>query len=215
MDLLTRVAIIAIILIAIFASAVVIYKYAISSNSTLTAQGAGKIVLNDLQLAYPNATVSILNITPSTLTQKSWNIFVSLVYNATSPCPTLYLDEYDYPATGLVPTVANLYTKNCIIYGLSQSALPYYTYVIASPEVAIAKSYNASFPAILRYVSAYGYPNTVVHATKHSVLSGTPFTNTTFNDVWLINYTASGAPYSEYLVMNVTGHILYNYTQSP
>ncbi|MCL4389487.1 MAG: hypothetical protein M1528_01260 [Candidatus Marsarchaeota archaeon] len=215
MDLLTRVSIIAIILIAIFASALVIYKYAISSNSVLTAQGAGKIVLTDLQLSNPNATVSIINTTPSTLSQGSWDVFVSIVYNATSPCPTLYLDEYDYPATGLVPTVANLYTKGCIIYGLSQSALPYYTYVIASPEVAIAKSYNASFPAILHYVSAYGYQNTVVHATKHAALSGVPFTNMTFDDVWFINYTASGAPYSEYLIMNATGHILYNYTQSP
>lgn len=212
MELLGRVAIAALILIIIFGSAIVIYRYTIGKPGVLTAAQAGQAVLNDLQLSYPNATVTIVNTSKANSSSPSWNIFVSLVYNATSPCPTVYLDEYTYPAFNFVPTVANLYTKGCIIYGLSQTSLPYYTYLITSPEVAIAKSYNASFPAVLRYVETYGYQNVRVHAVHYSLLNGLPFTNETFNNVWLINYTALGADESQFLVMNVTGSILYNYT---
>jgi len=215
MDLLEKVAIVAIILIVIFSSALLIFKYAIKGNQNLTAAQAQQIVLRDLSLTYPNASITATNVSPSTLSKGSWSVYVSIVYNATRPCPTLYLDQYDYPATGLVPTIANLYTQHCIIYGLAGTALPYYTYLITSPEIAIAKSYNSSYPSLIRYVSTFGYDNTNVYAKRYIVLNRTTIpVNVTFYDAWLINYTATNAPYSEYIIMNSTGFILYNYSVS-
>ncbi|HUC39055.1 MAG TPA: hypothetical protein VL944_02905 [Candidatus Acidoferrum sp.] len=217
MELLGRVAIIALIIIVIVGAALLVIRYAVHNTGPLTAAQASQIVQRDLKQSYPNASISIINTSPSTLAQNSWNVFVSLVYNATRPCPTLYLEEYDYPATGLVPSVSNLYTRGCVIYGLTTSSLPYYTYIITSPEVAIAKSFNSSFPSLVVYVNTYGYNNTNVYATHYAALNlGTNIdpSNTTFSDVWLINYTATQAPRSQYVVLNSTGSIIYNYTLS-
>ncbi len=215
MDLLGKVAIVAIVLIVIFSSSLLVYNYAIKSNKSLTASQAQQIVIEDLHQTHPNASIIVTNVTPSTLSQGSWYVYASIVYNATRPCPTVYLDQYDYPATGLVPTVANLYTQHCIIFGLAGTGLPYYTYLITSPEIAIAKSYNSSYPSLVRYVSAFGYYNTNVYAKRYAVLNHTTMpANVTFYNAWLINYTAAYAPYSEYVVMNSTGMILYNYSVS-
>ena len=215
MDLLVKVGIAAVILIAIFA-VILLFKYT-TSGGPLTASQAQQIVQRDLKLANPNASITVINVTPSTLASGSWSIFVSLVYNATRPCPTLYLEEYDYPATGLVPSVANLYTSHCVIYGLPNSSSQYSTYLITAPEVAIAKSFNTSFPALVLYVNTYGYNNTNVYATHYQNLTLSnaiaPFGNKFFN-IWLINYTATRAPYSEYVVLSSTGSIIFNYTQT-
>ena len=216
MDLLAKVGIVVVLLVAIFGG-VLLFRYVESGSGTLTAAQAQQIVQRDLKLAHPNASVSVINVTPSTLAQGSWSIFISLIYNATRPCPTVYLEQYDYPATGLVPSVANLYTEHCVIYGLSNTALPYYTYLITSPEIAIAKSFNTSFPALVVYVNRYGYNNTNVYATHYQNLTlsraiapqGSKLVN-----VWKINYTAAQAPYSEYVILNSTGSIIFNYTLS-
>ncbi len=214
MDLLVKVGIVAVILVAIFGGAL-LFRYVVGSSSTLTASQAQQIVQRDLKLAYPNASISVINVTPSTLSQGSWNIFISLIYNATRPCPTVYLEQYDYPATGLVPSVANLYTQHCVIYGLSSTSLPYYTYLITSPEIAIAKSFNTSFPALVVYVNTYGYNSTNVYARHYQNLTLNRMVNPyggSFLNVWQINYTAIRAPYSEYVILNSTGSIIFNYT---
>lgn len=216
MDLLAKVGIGAAILIIIFAG-VLVFRYAVARPGPLSASQAQQIVQRDLRLSYPNATINVINVTPSTLSSGSWNVFVSLVYNATRPCPTVYLEQYDYPATGLVPSVANLYTQHCIIYGLSNTYLPYYTYLITSPEIAIAKSFNTSFPALVVYVNTYGYNSTNVYASHYQNLtlsrSVLP-SGRSFIDVWLVNYTNVRAPYSEYVILNSSGSILFNYTIS-
>jgi hypothetical protein len=213
MDLLVKVGIVALVLIAILAVALV-FKYT-SSPGPLTSSQAQQVVQRDLKLEYPNASITIINVTQSTVSQGSWSIFVSLVYNATRPCPTLYLQEYDYPAFGLVPSVANLYTSHCVIYGLTSGSSQYYAYLITSPEVAIAKSFNSSYPALVAYVNTYGYNSTNVYATHYqNLMLGNviaPYGGDFFN-VWLVNYTATRAPYSEYVVLNTTGSIIFNYT---
>ncbi len=216
MDLLAKVGIGAVILIIIFAG-VLVFRYAATRSGPLSASQAQQVVQRDLKLAYPNATINVINVTPSTLASGSWNVFVSQVYNATRPCPTVYLEQYDYPATGLVPSVANLYTQHCIIYGLSNTSLPYYTYLITSPEIAIAKSFNTSFPALVVYVNTYGYNSTNVYASHYQ--SFTPNKSVlpsgrSFSDIWLVNYTNVRAPYSEYVILNSSGSILFNYTIS-
>ena len=130
------------------------------------------------------------------------------MYNSTKPCPTLFIEAFDYPATGLLPSVDNLYTDKCFIYGLSSAP----TYVVSSPSIAIVKSYNNRFfPTIevmplAEYINTYGYESMTVHATFFNTLgkSMTPF-NETFNNVWLVNYTATGADYSEFVILDSSG----------
>lgn len=216
MDLLVKVGIVALVLIAIFAGAL-IFRYAVANTAPLTAAQAQQDVQRDLSLAYPNASINIINVSASPQSQNSWNMVVSLVFNATRPCPTMYLEEINYPAFNFVLTPANLYTQHCVVYGLSSSSLPYYTYLITSPEIAIAKSFNSSFPALVVYVNTYGYNSTDVYAKHYPVLvlsNEISQTNNNFQDVWLINYTNTRAPHSEYVVLNSTGTIIFNYTLS-
>ena len=210
MDLLGKVAVIVVVFIVI--AGIGFYAYGILTNpsTTLTAPKAEQIVISDLKLHNPSADVTLINVTPSPLASGSWSMTFSVVYNATRPCPTLFIEGFDYPATGLVPSIDNLYTENCTIYGLS--AAP--TYVISSPAIAIVKSYDSGFAPISNYVSAYGYNNTVVHARFFNILAQnmTPL-NRTFYNIWSINYTASGASYSQFVILNSSGTIAGNYTK--
>src|SRR5271157_5012392 len=142
MELLGRVAMIALIVIAIASAAFLLSTHAISPN--LTAPQAVQYVLSDMRASNPSANISVINVSPSTLKQGSWDVVLSVVYNASTPCPTLFIEGFDYPATGLVPSVDNLYTSHCVISGISIAP----SYVISSPYIAIARSYNQSFAPI-------------------------------------------------------------------
>ncbi len=211
MDLLAKVGIIAIILIIIFSIVYVAFRYVVPSGP-LTSQEAQQLVQHDIGLNYPNATIIITNVSQSTTPQNSWNMFVTLVFNATRPCPTLYQEEVNYPAFNFVLSSTNLYTQNCVVYGLSNTSLQYYSYQISSPYVAIARSYNLSYPSIVNYVNAYGYNNTNVYAKRY-VSYVIETSNKTVYNVWIVNYTAPKASYSQFVVLNSTGSIIYNYTK--
>lgn len=197
MGLIKNITIAVIALVAIFA--VAFYALHTTQSTQLTKQQAEQLVLNDLSQENPGANVSVVNGSPSTLEQNSWNIVVSVIYNATKPCPTLSIEGFDYPATGLVPSSYNIYTAynrdTCIIYGLPNNR--YSSYVINSPYIAIAKSFNESYSPIISYVYTYGYSNVNVHATLN---------RTTY--VWLINYTAPNANYSLNILMHTNGSII-------
>lgn len=209
MDLLTKVAVAVVIIILIAGAGFLIYN-AISEHATsLTAQQASQIVVRDLLLQSPSANITIINVTPSALKRGSWSVTLSVVYNATRPCPTLFIEAFDYPATGLVPSIDNLYTQRCVVYGLPTAP----SYVISSPSIAMVQSYDSGFPPIADYVSTYGYNSTTVHARFFATLpsSMTPL-NRTFYNAWLVNYTAKGAPHSQYVILSTSGAIIGNYT---
>ncbi len=208
MDLLLKVATLVVVLVIIF-SAVFLVFVRPSQTGPVTQAQAQQLVLNDVKAANPNAAVTVVASTPSTLEANSWSIVLSVVYNATRPCPTLFIQEYDYPALGLSPSTDNLYTTKCIIYGLS--AAP--TYVISSPEIAIARSYNSSASELVNYVNDYGYNNVNVYATFYTNFTS-PELNKSFNNVFLVNYTANNAPYNQYVVLGQSGQIVGNYTIS-
>ena len=208
MELLAKVAVVVVVLIVIAGIGFLVYSSA-NPAASLTSDQAAQFVVGDLKLHNPTADITIINVTPSNLTVGSWRITLRVVYNSTRPCPTLSIKSFDYPATGLVPSDDNLYTENCTIYGLSTAP----TYVISSPAIAIVKSYDSGYAPILNYVRAYGYNNMVVHARFFPILSSnmTP-TNETFNNVWLINYTANGASWSQFVILSSSGSIAGNYT---
>ncbi len=207
MELLGRVAIVAGIVIVLAAAVFLLSKHVMSGP--LTSQQAVQYVLRDMRDNNPSANITVINVSSSTLKSGSWDIVLSVVYNASRPCPTLFIEAFDYPATNLVPSVDNLYTSHCVIYGVSTAP----SYVISSPYIAIAMSYNQSPVRVRSYVDAFGYNNTRVAAKFFSALgSGATPTGKNFTSVWLINYTANDANYSEYVVMGSSGSMLANYT---
>jgi len=212
MDLLGRVAIIVLVLIIVFSAGFILLKR--NTQSQLTSAQAVQVVLNDLKASNPSANITVINVSNSTLKEGSYNIALSIVYNATRPCPTLEIEAFDYPATGLVPSVDNLYTTGCKIYGLSATA--YESYVISSPEVAIARSYNQGISQITGYVSAFGYNNTYVTATYYTYLNeNSTHLGKSFYNIWLVKYKATNANYSIYAVLQnntVVGNYSGNYT---
>ncbi len=214
MDLLLKVAILVAVLIIIFSAVFLIFVRPLQTGP-LTQTQAEQLVLNDIKAANPNATVTVVAVGPSPSFNNSYGIVLSVVYNATRPCPTLSIQGYDYPATGLLPSTDNLYTNGtasmCKIYGASLADAP--TYVISSPEVAIARSYNSSASEIVNYVDDYGYNNVNVYATFYANFAPAQL-NKSFNNVWLVNYTANSAPYYQYVVLGQSGQIVGNYSIS-
>ena len=110
----------------------------------------------------------------------------------------------------------NLYTQKCVVYGLSDDAP---TYVISSPYIAIAQSYNQSLShnitQVTYYVSDYGYNNTAVSAQYYPYLNNTQ-TNLAkgYYNVWLVRYKAVAANYSVYTVLG-NSTVLANYKIRP
>lgn len=210
MDLLVKVAIVVIILVIICSAVFILLERTFQSQ--LTAAQAEQYVINDLKTTNSNANITIISVSNSTLKKGSYNIVLSVVYNATRPCPTLFIEEYDYPATGLVPSQDILYTDKCVIYGLSNAS----SYVISSPEIAIAKSYKQNLGQIVNYVTTYGYNNTNVNAVFYATL----YSNYTrlpenYSNVWLVHYKAVNANYSIDVVLDSSGAIANSYTTTP
>jgi hypothetical protein len=210
MDLLGKVVVIVLVLVIVFTAVFVLSKH--TTNTPLTAAQAVQFVINDLRASNPGANITVINVSNSTLKAGSYDVVLSIVYNATRPCPTLFIEAFDYPATGLVPSIDNLYTKNCIIYGLSGTS-PLEQYVISSPQIAIARSYNQGIGQITNYVSTFGYNNTVVTAKFYPYLNENyTHLGQSFYNVWLIKYKATGINYSVYAVLDSSGAVAGNYT---
>lgn len=215
MDLLSRVAVLAVIIIIIAGLIFLFIKQNFGNTlckPPLSSDRAVQCVLSDLEASNPSANISVVDVSQSKISNSSWNIVLSVVYNGTKPCPTLFIEAFDYPATGLVPSVDNLYTRNCIIFGLPSES-PYFN-SSRSPYIAIVRSYNQSNPSITNYVSAHGYDNVIVHAKFYSYLDlNTTHLGKQYYNVWLINYSATNAQDSDFVVMDSSGVIVGNYTK--
>ncbi len=170
----------------------------------VTQAQAQSLVLSDLQNSNPGAVVNITNSTPSQF-PGSWHIVVSVVTNATSPCPSYYLYSYDYPKYRFVYTVVDIYTQNCDIYESSATG----TYIISSYPVAITKATTMGIPLVVDYIAAYGAQNVTTHATYYPSLT---VQNATFSDAWAVEYNAAAANDSVYAVISDEGalDVAYN-----
>ncbi len=208
MNLIFKVGIFAVI---VAVAMILVYSGAVSKlfkQAPISKLEAQAIVIKDLNKSYPTANISIINVSPSSSQNSSWNFVVKMVYNKTKPCPTLLIIEYNYPAAGLVPSLYNLYTDKCIINGTSNSTNnKYYSYIISTPEIATVRAYDLS-TALKNYVYTFGYNETNASAEYYKILqnSSTPL-NKTMNNVWLIKFDANDATYSEYAVLNQNGTI--------
>jgi hypothetical protein len=214
MDLLEKVGVIVIVLVVV--SSIVFLLLQNGKNPQLTASQAVQLVINDVRATNPNANITVVSVSNSTVQKGSYSIVLSVAYNSTRACPTLFIDMFDYPAFSLSNSTENLYTygnaNRCTINGLVNSSTS--TYVIGSKYVAIARSYSKNIPQITSYVNSYGYNNTDVDASYYSNLTNAHLANTYYN-AWLVRYKASAADYSVYVVIDSSGSVAGNYTASP
>lgn len=214
MDLLGKVGIIVIILVLVFSAAFLLLQG--EKSTQVTAAQAVQLVINDVRATSPNANITIVSVSNSTAQKGSYNIVLSVAYNSTKACPTLFIDMFDYPAFSLSNSTENLYTygnaNKCSINGLVNSSSS--TYVIGSKYVAIARSYSSNIPAIMNYVGKYGYNNTSVNASYYSNLTNSHLAKSYYS-AWLVHYKAKAADYSVYVVINSSGSVAANYTTIP
>ncbi|MCL4411389.1 hypothetical protein M1329_00410 [Candidatus Marsarchaeota archaeon] len=212
MGLLKSVAILAIVVIIIIGIGVAALELLHGPSShPITSSQAVQFVTSDLKQASPTANITVINVSESALKAGSWDVVVSLIYNSTSPCPTFLVEQFDYPAVTLVPSIEDLYTSACQVYGLSNAP----SYIISAPPVAITRAYMLRNASIMNYITDYGYNYTIVHARFGSISANSTPLGMQFNDSWLINYSASGAKQSLYVVMDTSGtSILGTYTQN-
>ena len=212
MDLLLRVGILIVIIVVIVAGAIALTSH-YSAPGPITQSEALNTVLSDAQQANPGANVTVIYpIKNSTIEANSWVITLSVVYNGTKPCPTLSIEDYDYPATQLSPYYNNLYTEHCTIYGLGGAP----NYVVSSPYIAIARAYGSNVSYLTNYVSDYGLRNVNVYAKFYSAFNSsatTLGTNALYTNIWLINFTSTLATYNQYVILSQSGGILANYTE--
>ncbi len=207
MDLLSKTLVVAAVIIVIM---VALYYGAVGlhlGKKAITSQEAAQIVLTDLENSNPNAAINIANVSPS-IYAGSWHIIASVVYNATSPCPSYSVYSFDYPQYGLVNRTENSYTYACQIYGYSGSG----PYEIESYPAAITFSYISNTTGVMRYVNQYGFSNVHVKATY---LNKTMLSGRNFNNVWVVVYSSNSTPTSLYDVLNQqNGSIeaVYNFT---
>ena len=206
MGLLSTAAIIAVVAIIIAGVAFYLFTKAVPAGS-LTLGQAEQLVINDIKQQNPTANVTLLpGASNSTLERNSFYIPLSVVYNGSRPCPTLLIETFDYPATGLHPTndtqASGFASGVCNVY--VHGSLPPY------PPLFIASSYASNDPAISRYVSDFGYNNVFVMADHE--LNNTAVGN--YTNVWLVRYQAANANYSLIALLDPSGAILQTYNNS-
>jgi hypothetical protein len=206
MGLLSTAAIIAVI--AIIIAGVVLYAFTrIPVASKLTVSQAEGLVINDIKAQNPTANVTLLpGVSNSSLEAGSFYIPLSVVYNGSSPCPTLLIEAFDYPATGLHPSNDTQLTSysngTCNVY--IHGNLPPYA------PLFIASSYASNNNGITAYVNRYGYSGTSVSATYQT--NSTILGNST--NIWLIKYSGSGSQSNLYAIVDPSGAILQTYNSS-
>lgn len=206
MDIILKSTIIVVILIAIVFGG----YYAINQvglSQPITQAQAVSLVTSDLQKTIPNSVINITNVTPSQFAG-SWHILASIVTNATTPCPSYFIYSFDYPKYSFVYGVVNIYTKNCVIYGLGQNK----SYTISSYPAAIARSYNLNIKNVTNFVKYYGYGSVVVLANYYNK---TTLLGRTYNSIWLVNYSAPSSNHSVYVLLSqFNGTALLSYNKS-
>ncbi|MDE1865313.1 MAG: hypothetical protein KGH94_01580 [Candidatus Micrarchaeota archaeon] len=208
MGLLSTAAVIAVIAIVITGAALFIFSKV--PPGKLTVNQAENLVTSDIKAQNPNANITFISVTNSSLRPDSWQIIISVIYNGSKPCPTMMVDVFNYPVQSLLHPDVIVYSSGnstgCVVNGYSSAP----SYVINSNQIAIARSYSSGNSTIKSYVNRFGYPSTFVTASFLTQNSG--LSNET-ND-WLIRYSATNANYSVMAVLDQSGKILQTYNAS-
>ncbi|MGC8568328.1 MAG: hypothetical protein ACP5LP_03975 [Candidatus Micrarchaeia archaeon] len=202
MDLLAK-SIIAVVAIIIVLSIVYYLVEHFGIGGQVTEQQAINLVLSDMENSSPNAQITITNVSPSQY-PGSWHIIMSVVYNATSPCPDFYSYSFDYPKFGFVYRIEDNYTSSCVVHGLSNNS----NYIIAASPVAITRVY--SFPSAQSYIEKFGYSNITANA---EFLTNASIMGKNYTNVWVVKYSSPKSNYSEvFYISQIGGTLIANYS---
>lgn len=197
MELLESVLVLAVVIVVVLLAAYYAYGFLSSTpGQQVTEQHAEALITSDLQAAYPGATVNITNATPSSYSG-SWHITASVTENATSPCPSYFINTYDYPQFTFVSTPQNTYTSNCKIYVFSPNS----AFKLGSAPVAIAWA-SKHVTSVIYYISQFGYGNVSASAQYQS--------NATIGGVWQLAYSSRTTNYSVHAMLADTNGTLLN-----
>ncbi len=209
MDIIFKVVLMAIILIAIVVAIFVIHNYFVKVKPNyITENEALSIVTKDIKLENPNSNITIINITKSKLANDSWDITLRLINYPHSICPTLEIESYNYPAVTLVPTVISVYSSNCSIYGNETCATPYSD--ITMDPVALTCAYIDNTTSLNTYIRDYGFKNITASAQFYSSLNIT-HPQADYRNIWLLNYSSNMSNYNLIIVMNKSGYIVNSF----
>lgn len=204
MQLLSKVAIITIIIVAIILVATFALKHS-SIQSQVTASYAKEFVLSDLYQHSPNGIFNVINLSKSPSNPNSWVVVLSASYNSTKPCPTYLTETFNYPSTNLAPIINNIYASQCKVHQIPTNNGG----IIGLSVMAIAEATSIKTPVITNYISTYTYNNTFVQANFYKTFNKTlKNININYNNIWIINYTATNANYSVYVILNKFGTLL-------
>ncbi|MEM0149929.1 MAG: hypothetical protein QXW10_03480 [Candidatus Micrarchaeaceae archaeon] len=212
MELLAKTALAVIVIVALLAVVFLIEYFLVAPPSPLNEAQADALVVKDLMQHSPNANVSILNSSPSTIYPNSWNIFVRLVYGQDTACPSMTTESFIYPATGFLNTTSiysNYSDGTCRLYVSLANASRGVSRIIGLAPLAIDVPYNDSVPGVVNMVNSYGYSNVVADAHLEANLN---IAGKNMSGVWLVSYSVPEHNSTYVVVLNTSGDIIYTGT---
>lgn len=202
MGLIFKTAVAVAVVVVIIAAGFVFYEVSRGSGALTKAQ-AVSWVKGDIGQYYPSAQVVVLNVSNSTSQRGSWNILTRVTYNQSTACPSVFAEQFDYPAfvfsTATFPY--SNYSNGVCRVNLNAGLGTNRTNIIALPALAIAMVYNESYAPLLAYIGSYGFKNVYASAVyvngstaanvlcKGAKASACPYSSNE-SELWLINYTA-------------------------
>ncbi|MGC9132628.1 MAG: hypothetical protein ACP5HJ_03285 [Candidatus Micrarchaeia archaeon] len=125
------------VLLAIF---IILKLPAFKYPKNLTKEEAVSLINSSLHLAYPNARIEFVSVSPSKTFNNSWEIVVVVSKNPNSPCPESFVLEYD-TFYGLDWKVQNNLTRNCIVFGAVNNS----EYIYGRREEAMSRASQFDF----------------------------------------------------------------------
>ncbi|EQD50184.1 hypothetical protein B2A_07395 [mine drainage metagenome] len=209
MELLAKTALTVIVIVAILSAVYLVEYFLVAPPAPLNQAQANSLVVRDLMQHSPGANVSILNSSPSSVYPGSWNIFVRLVYNQSTACPSMTTESFIYPATGFLNTTSiysNYSNGTCRLYMSLANASRGVSRIIGLAPLAIDVPYNDSISGVVSLVDNYGYANVMASAHIYNSLN---IAGKNMSNVWLVTYTSPQHNTSYYVVLNTSGDIIY------
>ncbi len=196
MGLVLKVFTIAVIVIAIIA--VVSFVVRSAPKPITQAQAVSNVTRFIQKSAPPGTLINITSVTPSQYAG-SWHIVAGVIINSTKPCPSYYVESFDYPQYQFVSGLDNNYTANCIVNGLNSS------YVIGYYPIAVAVSYAVNNSQVRGFVKQYGYGNVFTQASRvaSQTIGGINYTN-----VWVVYYTSPQTTNSLQVYLQQNGKLI-------
>ncbi len=202
MELLERVGIIAIVVVIVFSLAVLIHGFITHKSSSYVSESdALSTVMSDIKLNNPSSNVTLLSIKKSNISNDTWSMSFRVINYQDYACPTLEIENYNYPALTLVPSVINVYTSDCKIFVSN----PCYVSNITSYPILLACLYHQNDSELNGFINTYGY---------HTVKANPKFyksyvqNNKTYEDVWFTKYYTANSTYNLSVLSDFNGVII-------